>query len=55
MPGKPQGTWYVFFKTPRQEKRPFARLTKTYANEREAKQFARAKTRLDRCVNCVQK
>jgi hypothetical protein len=35
-------TWYVSFEAPSQEKR-FARLTQTFASEREAKQFAKAK------------
>ena len=43
MRGKPQSTWYVSFETPRQEKRKFARVTETFASEREAKQFAKAK------------
>ena len=43
MTNKPQGTWYVSFRPPRLEKRPFARLTETFANERDAKQFAKAK------------
>jgi hypothetical protein len=43
MANKPQGTWYVSFETPRQERRKFARLTETFTSEREAKQFARAK------------
>jgi hypothetical protein len=40
---KPQDLWYVSFELPR-GKRPFARGTKTFPNEREAKQFARAKS-----------
>lgn len=43
MANKPQGTWYVSFETPRQNRRKFARLTQTFMNESEAKQFARAK------------
>jgi hypothetical protein len=43
MPSKLQGTWYVSFRPPRLEKRPYTRLTETFANEREAKQFAKAK------------
>ena len=43
MPCKRQGTWYVSFETPRDEKRKFARVTETFASEREAKQFAREK------------
>jgi hypothetical protein len=40
---KSQGTWYVSFETSSQGKRPFARLTETFASERDAKQFAKAK------------
>jgi hypothetical protein len=40
---KSQGTWYVSFETSSQGRRPFARLTETFASEREAKQFAKAK------------
>jgi hypothetical protein len=43
MANKSQGTWYVSFELPRVGKRPFARATETFPNEREAKQFARAK------------
>jgi hypothetical protein len=44
MANKPQGTWYVSFELPRQRgKRSSARATETFPNEREAKQFARAK------------
>jgi hypothetical protein len=42
MAKKSQGTWYVSFELP-QGKRAFARATKTFPNEREAKKFARAK------------
>ena len=43
MANKPQGMWYVSFELPRRGKRSFARATETFRNEREAKQFARAK------------
>jgi hypothetical protein len=43
MANKPQGIWYVSFELPRLGKRSFARTTETFPNEREAKQFARAK------------
>jgi hypothetical protein len=43
MANKPQGMWYVSFERPRLGKRSFARATETFPNEREAKQFARAK------------
>lgn len=43
MANKPQDLWYVSFELPRMGKRPFARGTETFPNEREAKQFARAK------------
>lgn len=43
MANKPQGIWYVSFELPRRRKRSFARATETFPNEREAKQFARAK------------
>jgi hypothetical protein len=42
MANKPQGTWYVSFELPR-GKRRLARATETFPNEREAKEFARAK------------
>jgi len=42
MANKSQGTWYVAFERPR-GKRYHARATETFPNEREAKQFARAK------------
>jgi hypothetical protein len=42
MANKSQGTWYVAFELPR-GKRNHARATETFPNEREAKQFARAK------------
>jgi hypothetical protein len=48
MANKPQDLWYVSFELPR-GKRPFARGTETFPNEREAKQFARAK--LDHTLN----
>jgi hypothetical protein len=43
MAKKPRGVWYVSFELPRKGKRSFARATETFLNEREAKQFARAK------------
>jgi hypothetical protein len=43
MTNKPQGMWYVSFELPRRGKRSFARTTETFPNQREAKQFARAK------------
>jgi hypothetical protein len=43
MADKPQDVWYASFELPRRGKRSFARTTKTFPNEREAKQFARAK------------
>ena len=42
MANKSQGTWYVAFELPR-GKRALARATETFPNEREAKEFARAK------------
>ena len=42
MANKSQGTWYVSFELP-QGKRGLARATETFPNEREAKEFARAK------------
>src|ERR1700722_8139182 len=42
MANKSQGTWYVSFERPR-GKRTLLRATETFPNEREAKQFARAK------------
>jgi hypothetical protein len=42
MADKFKGTWYVSFEPPR-GKRNHARMTETFPNEREAKQFARAK------------
>ena len=42
MANKSQGTWYVSFERPR-GKRTFSRATETFPNEREAKEFARAK------------
>jgi hypothetical protein len=42
MANKSQGTWYVSFEL-RRGKRPHARATETFPNEREAKKFARAK------------
>jgi hypothetical protein len=49
MANKPQDLWYVSFELPRERKRSFARGTETFPNEREAKQFARAK--LDHTLN----
>jgi len=43
MANKSQGTWYVSFERPRPGKRTWARATETFPNEREAKEFARAK------------
>ena len=42
MANRPQDSWYVSFELPR-GKRAFARGTETFPNEREAKQFAKAK------------
>jgi hypothetical protein len=42
MASKSQGTWYVSFELPR-GKRSSVRATETFSNEREAKEFARAK------------
>ena len=42
MANKSQGTWYVSFDLPR-GRRALTRATETFPNEREAKQFARAK------------
>jgi hypothetical protein len=42
MANKSQGTWYVSFDLPRR-RRALIRATETFSNEREAKQFARAK------------
>ena len=42
MADKSKGTWYVSFERPR-GKRNGARATETFPNEREAKEFARAK------------
>jgi hypothetical protein len=42
MAGKSKSTWYVSFEMGA-EKRWHARATETFPNEREAKQFARAK------------
>jgi hypothetical protein len=42
MANKSQGTWYVSFDVPRGT-RTFARATETFPDEREAKNFARAK------------
>jgi hypothetical protein len=42
MANKSQGTWYVSFELPR-GKRALARATDAFPNEREAKNFARAK------------
>ena len=43
MANKSQDTWYVTFEVLPREKRKHARATETFANEREAKIFARAK------------
>jgi hypothetical protein len=43
MANKSQDTWYVSFELRQREKREHARATETFANEREAKKFARAK------------
>jgi len=42
MAHKSRGTWYVSFELP-SEKRPPARATETFPNEREARKFARAR------------
>jgi hypothetical protein len=42
MANKSQGTWYVSFDLPR-GRREHSRATETFPNEREAKNFARAK------------
>jgi hypothetical protein len=42
MANKSKGTWYVSFERPR-GKRSWARASETFPNEREAKEFARAK------------
>ncbi len=42
MANKSQGTWYVSFDLPR-GRRALVRATETFPNEREAKNFARAK------------
>jgi hypothetical protein len=42
MANKSQGAWYVSFDLPR-GRRALTRATETFPNEREAKQFARAK------------
>jgi hypothetical protein len=42
MTNKSQGTWYVSFDVPL-GLRKYARTTETFPNEREAKQFAKAK------------
>jgi hypothetical protein len=42
MAKKSKGTWYVSFER-RRGKREHTRATETFANEREAKKFARAK------------
>ena len=42
MANKSQGTWYVSFELP-WAKRRHPRATETFPNEREAKNFARAK------------
>ena len=41
MANKSRGTWYVSYEPP--GKRQHARMTQTFPNEREAKEFARAK------------
>jgi hypothetical protein len=43
MANKTQGTWYVSFELPRRGKRKHARVTETFLNEREAKEFAKTK------------
>jgi hypothetical protein len=42
MANKSRGTWYVSFNSP-PGRREHSRATETFPNEREAKQFARAK------------
>ena len=42
MANKSRGTWYVSYKLPRGTK-PYTSATETFPNEREAKNFARAK------------
>jgi hypothetical protein len=42
MANKSQATWYVSCELPRRKRR-LARATETFPNEREAKEFARAK------------
>jgi hypothetical protein len=42
MANKSKGTWYVSFELP-PGKRNHVRMAETFPNEREAKQFARAK------------
>ena len=47
-------TWYVSFETPQAragEKRPYSRMTRTFRNEGEAKDFAREKLQISRDVN----
>jgi hypothetical protein len=44
MANKSQGKlWFVSYALPRERKRPHTRTTETFANEREAKKFSRAK------------
>jgi hypothetical protein len=51
MANKSQGTWFVSFDVPRREKRSHMRATETFPNEREAKNFARAKLAKTQNVN----
>ena len=47
-------TWYVSFETPPAqagEKRPYSRMTRTFQNEGEAKDFAREKLQISRDVS----
>lgn len=47
-------TWYVSFETPPAQaggKRPYSRMTRTFRNESEAKDFAREKVQISRDVN----
>jgi hypothetical protein len=43
MANKSRGTWYVSFALPSPGKHGHARATETFPDEREAKEFARAK------------
>ena len=48
----PKDTWYVTFDGPRAPgKRPVPRITKTFENECDAKEFARSKVAEGRAVN----